>query len=566
VTVAQASTTTDGNGNWTLSLAPHVVGDDRDEVDVNYTGTGAPHDQIIRTGNGGNPFTQSGWTGWTALDNGSLLTNTDPVTGGPSLSLAPCFAIGVLGATVNGTAVVGPSGEASPTDFCGTETDVADVPLAATVGPGDVPTSSSNDNRAFGSPNGPTPNPSGGLVKLTVPVGEPDAVSLFTSPLPVFAPSGFPTCTADLEAQTVSCRGLVAGQGYTLTDSGQTTPATADGTGTVTASLSLKGGDQVVLSNGARAVTTLQVAHLRVDITGEQTVLSGGTCQPGQYYAPPLSTAATSASAGFPTALAGGSALTDQICPLSGDATGLSATDIVQTDERSGGSTQTEVPDVQDTSPMEAETVYGDFLAIAESGLPRPNNTLVPTDSTSTIAVSIAPASGGAPVFTAGNVDTVNGVAVSGLKPGTYKATWTLTDANGDTRTVTSRFVEQPGQQGQPGQPGQQGPQGPPGPPGPRGPRGPAGPTPKITCTIKHGKITCKVTFPKAKHTRGTIRVMIAHEGRVAALGYGVVRQGRATITMRERRRIARGRWTVTIVVAQAHRPPVTTVLPVRMT
>jgi hypothetical protein len=35
------------------------------------------------------------------------------------------------------------------------------------------------------------------------------------------------------------------------------------------------------------------------------------------------------------------------------------------------------------------------------------------------------------------------GVRVSGLKPGTYTATWTLTDANGDTRTVVTQFIEE---------------------------------------------------------------------------------------------------------------------------
>ena len=83
VTVGQGSGTTDASGNWSASVAPRVVGDDRDEIDVDYAGTGAPtpHHQVILTGNGGNPFTESGWTGWTALDNGAFLTN-DPALGG----------------------------------------------------------------------------------------------------------------------------------------------------------------------------------------------------------------------------------------------------------------------------------------------------------------------------------------------------------------------------------------------------------------------------------------------------------------------------------------------------
>ncbi len=92
---------------------------------------------------------------------------------------------------------------------------------------------------------------------------------------------------------------------------------------------------------------------------------------------------------------------------------------------------------------MNGEIVYGNIVALAESGLPGPDNSVTPTDSTSRVAVSIAPAAGGAPVFTNSNVDTANGATVTGLKTGSYRATWTLTDANGDTRTVSSRFIEQ---------------------------------------------------------------------------------------------------------------------------
>src|SRR5438270_4743305 len=71
--VARASTTTAVNGNWSVSLGRHAPGDDRDEIVVDYSGAGAPvpHHQVIMTGNGGNPFTEAGWTGWLAMDAGS---------------------------------------------------------------------------------------------------------------------------------------------------------------------------------------------------------------------------------------------------------------------------------------------------------------------------------------------------------------------------------------------------------------------------------------------------------------------------------------------------------------
>ena len=74
-----------------MSLGNHAVGDDRDVITVDYSGTGAPtpsQDQIL-TGSGGNPFTESGWTGWVAMDNGSLLTNTQTVQGFPPPTITP---------------------------------------------------------------------------------------------------------------------------------------------------------------------------------------------------------------------------------------------------------------------------------------------------------------------------------------------------------------------------------------------------------------------------------------------------------------------------------------------
>ncbi len=568
VTVAAGSTTTAADGTWSVSLAPHAVGDDRDEIDIDYSGTGAPSPShvVIRTGNGGNPFTESGWTGWTDLDNGAFLTN-NPTLGGPSLTLGPCFQTGVFTATKDGSSLTPGS---SPTDFCNTQTDTTTVGTGG-VGPSDVVTQGSNDNRAFQDPNLPTANVIGGLVSLTVPVGEADAVSNFVSPLATFvptgSPSGFPTCTADLQAQSVSCSGLVSGETYSVTDgrTGESHSAAADDTGTMSVTFAtgaLQGGDAMALSNGSRTLTTLHVAHLKVNITGEQTVLSGGTCEPGEYYAPPLSSAPTNASAGDPTAIAGGSALTDDVCPANGDATGLSATNIVQTDELSGGQTTTQVPDVEDTSPMQGETVYGSFVALAESGLPGPDNSIIATDSTSTIAVSIAPAGGGGPVFTSANVDTANGAAVTGLSPGAYQARWTLTDASGDTRTVTTRFIEEPSLQGA------QGPQGPQGPRGPRGPQGPPGPKPKVSCKlVDHGKkIKCTVTFPKAHKTKGKLQVRITRGGHVAALGSGRVNHGQAAVTMRELRHISHGAWTITLVLSQPHKAASTMRMKLRVT
>ena len=87
------------------------VGDDRDEILVRY-GAGGPKPDLIETGNGGNPFAESGWTGWFALDHGYDVRSNSVLVG-------PCAQTGVLGVFVDGAAT------ASPVEQCETETDFA---------------------------------------------------------------------------------------------------------------------------------------------------------------------------------------------------------------------------------------------------------------------------------------------------------------------------------------------------------------------------------------------------------------------------------------------------------
>jgi hypothetical protein len=435
VVVGSGSTKTASDGSWSVSLGSHAIGDDRDVILVDYSGAGAPtpsQEQIL-TGNGGNPFTESGWTGWVAMDNGSLVTNTQTLQGfaPPTITLEPCFQTGVEAYTVAGV-----PGSESPTDFCNTSTDAATAPLKSAVTRGQAVTWSSADDRAFTPPGAPNANLTGALVTLTVPAGEPDSVSSFFNPFLAIVQGGFPACTGDLEARTVSCTGLVPGGTYKLRDGLRTASGAADVTGTVSVRLPIKGGDAVSLSNGSRTLTTLRVAHLRVAIKGNQTVVSSGRCQPGEYYGPPITTPPTSASAG---SFAGGIALTGEICPLNGNAAGLPTSTIAQTDEFSSGQTMTEVPLIVSTSPPRGENVFGTFTARARAGFPGPNNTIILNNAAIALRITVS----GRTVFSAPNVNTKGGVRVSGLRPGTYTATWTLTDANGDTRTVVTQFIEE---------------------------------------------------------------------------------------------------------------------------
>jgi len=99
----------------------------------------------------------------------------------------------------------------------------------------------------------------------------------------------------------------------------------------------------------------------------------------------------------------------------------------------------TEVPLIVSTSPVQGANVFGTFTARAGAGFPGPNNTIIPNNARIALRITLS----GKTVFSAPNVNTKSGVSVKGLKPGTYSAIWTLTDANGDTRTVVTQFIEQ---------------------------------------------------------------------------------------------------------------------------
>jgi hypothetical protein len=443
--VAQASATTKANGAWSLSLAPFAVGDDRDLIKVTYTGAPLLSD-FITTGNGGNPFTESGWTGWVDLNIGADVSNRK----GGFVTLGPCFQTGVLTLQVGSTSY-------PANDTCNTQTDTATI-ATGPISSGEAITMSSNENRAFTEPQavGPSLDPhgneAGALVNLSVKLGEPGAQSIFTSPiadvLPLRQPTGFPTCTADLQFGAALCSGLVPGASYSLTRSrgADKLSAAADNTGTIVVgpfrgAPSLTGGDVLTLRNRRRVLTRLHVAHLVAVIDGEQTVLGPGSkCQPGLYYGAPPSILPFSSVAG----LTGqdGATLTGRICPLSGSAEGLSVRAIEQADDRSGGFTETDVAHIASTSPIDGETLYGRFTARAQAAFLGSNDRLIP--SAYPISLIITRANGTKPVVKLFDVNTASGTAVNNLKPGTYDALWIWHDFTGDARTIGTSFVEEP--------------------------------------------------------------------------------------------------------------------------
>ena len=200
--MAAARTRTRADGHWgpvklrSRRGVPHAVGDDREGLAVAYGGA-HPTADLIATGDGGNPFTESGYTGWFDLDHGFAV-------GARSVALGPCGQTGVLSLRV-GSKLTEP-----PAQLCSTEAGAALIPTGM-LGPGTRLTMSSEDNRAES-----LLEPNGALVKLTVSLGEPLSVPTADNGRLLFLLTGFPQCTALLREQSVRCTGLVPEAHYRL--------------------------------------------------------------------------------------------------------------------------------------------------------------------------------------------------------------------------------------------------------------------------------------------------------------------------------------------------------------
>lgn len=422
--------TTNRRGAWRATLrsiysgAPTAVGDDRDEIFLRY-GKGGPANDLVSTDSGGNPFTASGWTGWFDLDHGYAVSSH-------SVALAPCAQTGVFSLRVGGHSTP------APVDQCQTETGVS-VVRTGPIGAGTSLTFSTSDNRAVWPGN-----PAGALVRLTIALGEPGSVADVANHSIALEPSGFPTCSADLRAQRSRCGGLVPGARYTLTRRrGHLVLKARAGSGgvadfgAVPGPGGVRGGDLLTLRNRAgRVLSTLHVAHLKIYLRGQSSVVTGGFCQPGDYWGPPVSAPPTGGKVGNPSV--GGTGIA---CSLDGRARGLPAGSLEQTDSFSGGVTRTEVPLFGGTSPTPGETLYGPFVALAEPALRGAAGVLHPVPAK--VSVVITRRGSRRPALTLSGLERPQGMPVSGLAPGVYSTVFTLTDPAGDTRTLSSYFVQE---------------------------------------------------------------------------------------------------------------------------
>jgi hypothetical protein len=526
------------NGTWgpVILSGGHAVGDDRDEVEVCDSVQGC-----VTFSGGGNPNPGNLGDGALPLSTvSSLITLSSTPGPNTTVTVSPCFFPGVLTINIAGTdnlSMPVPTNASA----CDTSTGTISFQLPFAVGPHDTVTAT---DVTAGEVNGD--------LNVAVPVGEVDA-------------AGPASCDADLTAQAVTCTNLVPNAVYSVKDGAQLVPEPADGAGTISVPLTLAGGDSVVLTNSSGVVlTTLHVASLRLAIDDSSPTYTGGVCQPNQWFG-------TVAGHHGPPALA--------LCPASGSAAGVTndGSD-EQFDEASGGLTSLDIPSVADMTPLNGQEVFGSFAAFTD--------VLNPDGSPSAAATTLSLTQFGSstPVFTSVNTNSATGAIIPALPAGQYDTTWTVTDSNGDTHTSHGTLVIEPGvgaqgpqgsqgsqgPQGPQGSPGSQGPQGAPGaqgPQGPRGPHGPPGPKPKkIVCELKaHHVIKCHLVFPKSAHVAGLLRLSLSRGAHVAAIGHGLLRRGAITVTMRERRALRSGGWTITLLVPRGHQSAVTMTLALRM-
>jgi hypothetical protein len=81
----------------------------------------------------------------------------------------------------------------------------------------------------------------------------------------------------------------------------------------------------------------------------------------------------------------------------------------------------------------------------------------------------------------------------------------------------------------------------------------------------RHNKIKCTVTFGRARAVRGKLAIVLGQGSHVVALGHASLSGGRATVTMRELRRLRGRAATVTLVLSQPHQPAITMRLAYRL-
>ena len=528
ITVATAPTVvTDVSGNWTAVLPNHPPSGDHDVVNVSYSGAGAPANSSY-----GDPG-QFNAPGFDSFDS-PVSISADGSHGGVSCTSSfnaslDCTAPTATVTYANGTTAT-VQGTANQSYF-----GVWNLAFSPAVGLNDAVMVS-----------GTFPGPNGSTLVLSEPAPLPGTGQDVTAGYGQGGPN--PTCSADLVTKAVTCGPLALGT-YDLvqtrggaTVSTQTATISTQGVA-VSASFQLSSvqpGDTLALNvhgAGGRTLTVLHVSPLRLDeqqpAAGANATVSGGSCQPLEWFY----------AANFGTA--------PLLCSSSGTAPSLTSTALL--DELSGGTTAVTMPArVLDTSPLNGEDVSGPSIAAFAD--------LAGADTTP-VALTVTPTAGGANPSGSGNSNSATGATITGLVAGKrYRAVWVVSDANGDTVTLDTNFVDQATGSGAAAGPG---PQGVPGAQGNRGPRGRRGRpglawTSMKVCVARTARETVRgrtraVTIttcrwePIAPGSRiNRVEAKLARNRTVYAIGHAT----RATrLMLRDLTPVHPGRYTLTLVM-----------------
>jgi hypothetical protein len=435
--------TTASAGSWSGAFATHAFATKGDEVEVNYSGSGAPPQVTI--------------------GEGALLPTATRTVDAPANGIDDNFGISSDGKLLG-------DGGCSCSSFSAIVDGVpAPAPVSGTI-TFTTPVSNTNVVTITGTfTSGATPPIT--TVHLTddAPLLTPVAAGAIG---PQIGARSQPACSFYLVTSEIACFNLTPGS-YTVTQlrgggsvasQPLSVPGQSANSGTVpsvgsAAFASVAPGDQLVLTLAGRAhpLSTLTVDPLTVSInSGGRDVENGahtkltGTCTPGLFIDDGKTTCAdgTIPSPNNLAFLHTALGTVDRV-----------GQDIGLLDETSAGSTEVDMPQVELITPDNGRSVqtplqalavvrYNDAASLATVSDSVPAVGPVPKapslPSSAPVALSVGPLGSSAPFAPVGNANQPGGVTIPPLAPGVYADRFTLTDPRGDTSTIESSFSALP--------------------------------------------------------------------------------------------------------------------------
>jgi hypothetical protein len=520
-TVASASTTTDASGAWTAVLPGHAPADPRDEIDVSYSGAGAPS-------NGDYPEVGD------VIGNGVALDPTQLSVLDPGLDAGQQYAsVSVTQNASTSAATYSP--------------DYENWTLAGSFADADAIT-----------------------VTVTETISGADLTVIAPAPLTGYSGGfgGLPACSADLVTKQVDCANLNEGgyvlvqrRGGTIIETQPITVCALCGDG-FTALASIQAADKLELhldTAAGRLLTTLNVGTLRVD---RVDFSSSGDCQPGDWL-----------GSGDLCSLAGaisGLDVTSVNDDFSTGSTGVTLPSLDYTAPQEGESMFGSFTAYADVSLNGLPVAYPATLSIAPRGGGASSSYGNANQATGAAVAGLSPGRYVAAWMIPdpyGNTRVIHSTFVQQAATGGPAGPTGPTGGTGPQGPIGTTGGIGPsgpaGPQGPAGTPGTAGPQGPAGvigptgpagqvgTPGAAGPRGPAGPAATVTCKtgkLVRGrvKVTCKVTFAKVASTRTIVRLRLMRGSRLYAAGHRTMVRGHASVVMSSAR-LPRGSYTLTM-------------------